>query len=297
PGGMRFSPLKQISRDNVARLQRTWTYHTGEADGGNLRAFECTPLVVDGVLYLSTPSSRVIAVDAQTGKEIWSFDPAQDKKGYKWEAHRGVAYWEGGAGRGNKLEKRILFGTNDGSAQLVALDANTGKLCADFGKEGIVDLRTGVADQWPQSRYSITSPPGSYKDLVITGAAVPEGPSQGPSGDVRAFDVRYGKLVWQFHTVPRPGERGNETWEGDSWKDRSGANVWSIMSVDMGRSMVFLPLGSPAYDFYGSDRKGQNLFGNSLVALDAATGNLLWYYQLVHHDVWDYDLPAQPNLV
>lgn len=297
-GGMRFSPLKQINRSNVARLQRVWTYHTGEAEAESLTAFECTPLVVDGVLFLSTPSSRVIALDAQTGKEIWSFDPAQGRKGKPpWEAHRGVAYWQGRAGPGNMLEERILFGTNDGSARLIALDASTGRPCADFGKEGTVDLRPGVADHWPQSRYAVTSPPAIYRDLVITGAAVPEGPSQGPSGDVRAFDIHSGKLVWQFHTVPRPGEMGHETWEGDSWKDRTGANVWSIMSVDGERRMVFLPLGSPAYDFYGSDRKGQNLFGNSLVALDAASGKLLWHYQMVHHDLWDYDLPAQPNLV
>jgi membrane-bound PQQ-dependent dehydrogenase (glucose/quinate/shikimate family) len=298
---MRFSPLKQINRSNVARLQRTWTYHMGEAEsqetaGGRFTAFECTPLVIDGVLYFSTPSSRVIALDAETGKEIWQFDPYKGSVGKRrLAAHRGVAFWEGPASKENKLEKRIFLATKD--ARLIALDATTGKLCPDFGTDGIVELRFGVADRWPQSEYAVSSPPAVYKDLVITGSAVPERPSKGPSGDVRAFDARSGKLVWRFHTVPRPGETGHQTWEGDSWEDRTGVNVWSIMSVDVGRGMVFLPFGSPAYDFYGGDRKGQNLFGNSLVALDAATGKLLWYYQMVHHDIWDYDLPAQPNLV
>jgi quinoprotein glucose dehydrogenase len=145
--------------------------------------------------------------------------------------------------------------------------------------------------------YRVTSPPAVYQDLVITGALVPESPGRGPSGDVRAFDVRTGKLIWRFHTVPRPGEMGHETWAGDSWRDRTGANVWSVMSVDGERGLVFLPIGSPAYDFYGGDRKGQNLFGNSLVALKAETGQLVWHYQMVHHDIWDYDLPAQPNLI
>ncbi len=301
PGGMRYSPLKQIHRGNVARLQRAWTYHTGElqtakTSGGRMTAFESTPLVVEGVLYFSTPSSRVIALDAETGSELWTFDPNPGSgRHHGLEAHRGVAYWESSAKQGSKRDKRILFGTYDG--RLIALDAATGKACADFGREGTINLRVGVADGWPESHYSVTSPPAIYKDLVVTGASVPEGPSKGPSGDVRAFDVRSGKLVWQFHTVPRPGETGHDTWDKDSWKDRTGANVWSIMSVDVERGMIFLPIGSPAYDFYGGDRKGQNLFGNCMVALNTATGQLLWHYQLVHHDIWDYDLPAQPNLI
>lgn len=296
-GGTRFSPLKQINRANVSQLKRAWTYHTGEpsatATGPPDRAipaFECTPLVVNGVLYLSTPSGRVIALDAESGAELWKFDPNTTKKGQR---HRGVAYWEGTSRQGR--DKRILFGTPDG--RLIALKASSGKLCMDFGRGGMVDLRAGVADKWPDAVYAITSAPVIYKNLVITGALVPEYPSKGPSGDVRAFNVRTGKLVWRFHTVPHPGELGHDTWDGDSWKDRTGANVWSTMSVDVERGMVFLPIGSPSYDFYGGDRKGQNLFGNSLVALNAETGQLIWYYQMVHHDIWDYDLPAQPNLV
>jgi len=298
PGGMRFSALKQIHRKNVARLKEAWTYHMGElerphAEGGDrlTAAFECTPVVVDGVLYLSTPSSRVIALQAETGKEIWKFDPQQtlgQKRTYL--QHRGVAYWEGSAKQAGRIEKRILYTTWD--AKLIALDAITGKLCLEFGQEGIVDLRQGIGGRQPNVNYTATSPPAIFEDRVICGSRLQEAPSKGPSGDVRAFDVRSGKLVWQFHTVPRPGEVGHETWAGDSWKDRSGTNVWTTMSVDTERGVVFLPIGSPATDQNGTDRKGQNLFANSLVALDATTGKRLWHYQMVHHDLWDYDLPG-----
>ena len=254
--------------------------------------FESTPIVIDGALYFSTPSNRVIALDAETGKEIWRFDPQAGRAGPRhFFQHRGVAYWHGKSGD----EGRILYGTFDG--RLIALDAKTGKPCRAFGKDGTVDLRAGVADAYPAAEYSVTSPPTIYQDLVITGAAVPEYPSKGPSGQVRAFDVRSGKLAWTFHTIPRPGEMGHESWEGDAWKERTGANVWSIMSVDLERGLVFLPIGSASYDFYGADRRGLGLFSNSLVALDAASGKLVWYYQMVHHDIWDYDMPAQPVLI
>ena len=300
--GTRYSSLKQIDRHNVAALHRAWTYHTGELDLGLRNAsfqasFSCTPLVIDGVMYLSTPSSRVIALDAETGKELWKFDPQANKQFREFNSHRGVAYWQGAGPRG-ALDRRILFGTVDG--RLIALNAETGEPVPEFANAGYVDLRAGGADKWKQDPSwgaRVTSPPVIFQDLVIIGWGLPEYPAKGPSGDVRAFDVRTGKLVWTFHTVPHPGERGNETWAGDSWKDRMGVNVWSIMSVDEKRGLVFLPTGSPSYDFYGGDRKGQNLFANSLVALNAATGKLVWYYQMVHHDLWDYDLPAQPLLI
>jgi glucose dehydrogenase len=254
--------------------------------------FESTPIVIDGALYFSTPSNRVIALDAETGKEIWRFDPQAGRAGPRhFFQHRGVAYWHDKTGN----DGRILYGTFDG--RLIALDAKTGKPCSEFGTDGTVDLRAGIADAYPGAEYSVTSPPAIYQDLVITGAAVPEYPSKGPSGQVRAFDVRSGKLTWTFHTIPRPGEVGHESWEGDAWKERTGANVWSIMSVDLERGLVFLPIGSASYDFYGADRKGVDLFSNSLVALDAASGKLVWYYQMVHHDIWDYDMPAQPVLI
>jgi quinoprotein glucose dehydrogenase len=300
-GGARYSSLKQIDGSNVARLRRAWTYHTGELDLGLRTAsfqasFSCTPLVVDGVMFVSTPSSRVIALEAETGRELWKFDPQANKQQREFNSHRGVAYWKGVAQ--GKLSRRILFGTVDG--RLISLNAETGIPVPDFGNSGNVDLRAGGADRWrsdPSWGARVTSPPVVFRDLVIIGWGLPEYPAKGPSGDVRAFDIRTGKLVWTFHTVPRPGEVGNETWAGDSWKDRMGANVWSMMSVDEKRGLVFLPIGSPAYDFYGGDRKGQNLFANSLVALNAATGKLVWYYQMVHHDLWDYDLPAQPLLI
>src|SRR5205809_3633567 len=298
-GGTRYSPLKQINRQNVKNLKRVWTYHMREVDRGgnetdrhNIAPFESTPIVIDGVLYFSAPSNRVIALDAETGQEVWQFDPQAGRTGPRqFFQHRGVAYWQSETGG----EGRILYGTFD--ARLIALDAKTGKPCREFGKDGTVDLRAGVADAYPRAEYSVTSPPAIYQDLVITGAAVPEYPSKGPGGDVRAFDARSGKLVWTFHTIPRPGELGHESWEGDSWKDRTGANVWSVMSVDAERGLVFLPVGSASYDFYGADRKGLDLFSNCLVALDAASGKLVWYYQMVHHDVWDYDMPAQPVLI
>ena len=307
PGGMRFSPLKQINRSNVQQLQRAWTYHTGETNWssfsvpGDIQAFESTPLMVDGVLYFTTPASRAIALDAETGKAIWVFDPFSGATGSRHSLkNRGAAYWEGNSpvrcsGGKHKSDKRIFYTTVDG--RLFALDAQTGKPCKSFGNEGAINLRQGVADRWPKAQFEATSPPAIYKDLLIVGAGLQEFPSQGPSGAVRAFDVRTGKLVWRFDTVPQLGQIGHDTWVGDGWKDRSGTNAWSIMSVDVEYGIVFLPLGSPSYDFYGADRKGQNLFGNSLVALEAGTGKLIWYYQLVHHDLWDYDLPAPPALV
>jgi membrane-bound PQQ-dependent dehydrogenase (glucose/quinate/shikimate family) len=291
----KYSSLDQISRQNVHLLKVAWTYHTGDISNGTAgspvrSAFECTPLVVDGVMYLTTPFSRVMALDAESGKPIWTFDPELDKqRPYNLFINRGVAYWE------RERARRIFLGTLDG--RLFCLDAANGKPVASFGSNGFVNLRAGVADQFPERQYGMTSPPLVYRDLVICGSLVPDGQPQGPSGDVRAFDALTGKLVWRFHTVPKPGEIGHDTWEKDSWKDRGGTNVWSLMSCDEERGIVFLPLTSPAPDFYGGERKGQNLFGDSLVALNARTGKRLWHYQIVHHNLWDWDLPAQPNLV
>ena len=297
PGGMRFSPLKQIDAGNVSRLVRAWTYHTGEIPvvsgprGLRQTAFETTPLIVNGVLYLSTPSDRIIALEPESGSELWKFDLQTDSTSRKSRAHRGVAYWPGDA----RTSPRILFGTLDG--RLIALNARTGQKVPGFGNEGEVNLKTGVADKFPNSIYDETSPPAIAGDLVITGAEVPESGGLGPRGDVRAWDIHTGKLAWTFHTVPLPGEAGHETWEGDGWKDRTGVNVWTMITVDQPRNLVFLAIGSPAYDFYGGDRKGANLYGNCLVALDLKTGKLRWHFQLVHHDIWDYDPPAAPALV
>ena len=282
PGGSRYSPLDQINARNVHLLQRAWVYHTGE--GG--KAFEVTPIVVNGVLYFATENQKIVALAAETGKEIWKFDP----KSHAREI-RGVTYWPGDG----ETAARILFGTSDG--RLMALDAKTGVPAAGFGDNGAVDLKAGVAEQFPRAAYAITSPPALYRNVVIVGPATQEGPSRGPSGDPRGYDVRTGKLLWRFHTVPQPGEPGNETWGPDGWKDRSGPSQWGPATVDTERGMVFLPIGNPADSFYGADRKGTNLYANCVVALDALTGKLRWYYQLVHHDIWDYDVAAPPALV
>jgi len=294
PGGTRYSPLDQINRENVRRLKVAWTYHTGDLSDGTVyptrSAFECTPLVIDGVMYLTTAFSRVIALEAESGKELWTFDPKIDRRrSYNLFINRGVAFWRRGS------EQRIFLGTLDG--RLFALNVADGKPVASFGENGCVNLRAGAADLYPGRFYGMTSPPLIYRGLVITGSAVSDTEPQGPSGDVRAWDARTGKLVWRFHTVPQAGEFGNDTWEKDSWQGRGGTNVWSLMSCDEQRGIVYLPLTSPSPDRYGGERKGQNLFGDSLVALDAATGRRLWHYQIVHHDLWDYDLPAQPTLI
>jgi glucose dehydrogenase len=293
-GGRKYSPLKQINRSNVRQLRVAWTYHTGEySDGAKypvLSAFETTPLVVDGVMYLTTPFNRLVALDPETGRELWSFDPKIDRGAYyPLLINRGAAWWTDGK------QSRLYYGTLD--ARLFAIDAATGRPVAGFGNGGFIDLRKGVTDKFPKSGYGMTSPPAVYKNLVICGSYLSDGTPRGPSGDIRAFDAHTGKLVWRFHVVPHEGEFGNDTWEKDSWRDRGGANMWSIPSLDSERGIVYVPLTSPAYDYYGGDRKGANLFGDSLVALDAATGRRLWHFQTVHHNIWDYDLPAQPNLV
>ena len=283
PGGMRYSPLVQINTTNVSRLRRAWTYHTG--DSGT--QFETTPIVAGNRMYLSTQSGRIVALEPETGKEIWSYDP----KVRRPREHRGVAYWPGD----RETPARIVFGTSDG--RLIALEAATGRPVTSFGVNGQVDLREGVADGFERSSYSVTSPPAIYKDLLIVGGSTQEGPSHGPSGDPRAFNVRTGKLVWRFHTVPRPGEPGNDTWGPDGWRQRSGPSLWGLINVDVKRGLVLLSTGNPADSWYGADRKGTNLYANCVLALEAETGKLRWYYQLVHHDVFDYDVTGGPALI
>jgi len=293
----RFSPLTEINTDTVGSLSRAWTYHMKRdspaattagaiGHGGGRRSSQATPIVIDGTMYIPTPYGTVVALNPETGDEIWTFKMDRGNP-----AGRAVAYWPGDA----KTPASIIFGTRDG--RLLSLNAQTGKLTDSFGDKGVVDLKEGVNNGYPNARYDMTSPPQIYKDLIITGAQVQETPERGPSGDTRAWDVHTGKLVWQFHSVPHPGETGNETWPGDSWKNRSGTNVWGMMSVDTKRGLVFLPFGGPSYDFYGADRKGKNLFGNCLVALNAQTGKLVWYFQTIHHDLIDYDLASAPVLM
>jgi glucose dehydrogenase len=293
----RYSPLKQINTQNVQNLQPAWTYHMKKdgplsrsagavGRGGGRHSSQATPIVVNGVLYMPTPYSTVIALEPETGKEIWSY-----KLDHARPAGRGVAYWHGDS----KTPASILFGASDG--RLRSLNAATGRPTGGFGVDGAVDIKPLVQNGIPNAQFNITSPVTIYKDLVITGGQVQESPAAGSSGDTLAWDVHTGKLVWRFHSVPHPGEVGNDTWPGESWKNRSGTNVWGFMSIDVERGLIFLPYGSPSYDFYGADRKGKNLFGNSLVALHADTGKLEWYFQTVHHDTWDYDLESSPVLL
>lgn len=297
----RYYDLSDITPANVSKLTVAWTYHTGDFSGGRgpeptvpVPGFQSQPVFVDGSLYITTPSSIVIALDGETGREQWRFDPQAGASRRCYEPHRGVAVWTGRAA-GSAAAAHIVFsGTCDG--RLIALDGRTGTLVRGFGDAGVIDLKPGAGVQAGEA-YGVTSPPAIWRDLVIVGALAPEEVSRGPAGDVRAFDVRTGREVWRFHTVPRPGEAGHDTWPEDGWQRRTGVNVWSSMSVDEVRGLVFLPIGSPSYDFYGADRAGNNLFGSSLVALDAKTGRRVWHFQLVHHDLWDYDPPAQPVIV
>ncbi len=287
-GGMKYSPLRQITAKNVAKLQVAWTYHTGEMSDGKTdktrSAFESTPLMIDNRLYVTTPLNRLVALDAATGREIWAFDPKLDRtRTYSLYINRGAAWWSNGK------QKSLLYGTLDG--RLFSVDAETGR------ERWSINLRTGTADKFPTRAYGLTSPPSVYGDLVIVGSLASDGEPQGPNGDIRAFDIATGKLAWRFHVIPHAGEFGHETWQPGSTTDRGGVNAWAPLSVDHQRGLVFVPLTSPATDRYGGDRKGDNLFGNSLVALNAKTGERVWHFQTIHHDLWDYDLPAQPNLV
>ena len=275
-GARRFSPLKQITPLNVNRLRRAWTFHTGQPGS------EGIPVVVGGVMYLAA-ANGIFAIVPETGKQLWHHPASQ-------VALRGLAYWPG-----NKLSHpRVYAGVKGG---MVALDAITGKPAPGFANEGLLDLRQGVLGDLPDANISLQSPPAVYQNLIITGSANGEGsPAAGAYGDIRAWDASSGRLVWTFHTVPRPGEFGYESWPPDAWKNRSGTNAWGFLTIDLARGILYVPLGSPTSDFYGADRHGDGLFGNSLVALDVKTGERKWHQQLVHHDLWDYDPAAAPVL-
>ncbi len=295
-GGMRYSPLKDIDRQNVQRLQIAWEYRTGELAEGRAKIIECTPLIVDGVMYITTSQLRVAALDATTGRQLWKFDPvsiaAPKSPLASGGVNRGAAYWSDGKTGGMR---RIFHGTADG--RLFSLIAETGQLDLSFGNGGVKDLREDLEGDWTRLPYGPTSAPAIVGDLIVMGFSCGEGPGLTAPGDIRAFDVRTGKQRWRFHTVPRPGEYGNQTWDGLSWKDRGAANAWGGFTVDVKRGWVFAGLGSAAFDFYGGDRHGQNLFANCTIALDGRTGQRIWHFQTLHHDLWDHDLPVYPNLV
>jgi quinoprotein glucose dehydrogenase len=288
PGGMRHSPLSQINRDNVSSVAVAWTYHTGDVADGSKTAvksgFEATPIMVDGTLYFSTPFNRVIALDPATGKERWTFDPKIDRSAPYGDGFisRGVATWRDSRA---PYQRRIFAATLD--SRLIALDAATGKRCDEFGKHGEVDLSagvTGIANASP-GEYHMTSSPAVIGELVLVGSSINDNSrAEMPSGVVRAFDARTGALRWSWDPIPKEPSSG-------------AANAWSMISVDPERGLVFVPTGSASPDYFGGMRPGANADANSVVALKAATGKRVWGFQVVHHDLWDYDVPSQPSLI
>jgi quinoprotein glucose dehydrogenase len=298
-GGNRYSTLTDINRDNVKNLKLAWEWKPGEKPmqekGIRPGNFEGTPLMIEGVLYLSTSYNRVAALDAASGRELWIYDPkAYEEEGQALNGvgyvHRGVAAWRDGG-------KLRLFMVSH--YKLICLDAATGKPVTKFGDNGMVDLSQGFVWEINRKHYTNTSPPVVYKNLVILSNSVDDRViyKHDPPGDVRAYDTRTGKRVWTFHTVPQKGEFGNDTWQKNAWSYTGHANAWAPITLDEQRGLVYLPLGTPSNDFYGGQRPGQNLFAESLVCLDANTGIRKWHFQTVHHGLWDYDLPSPPNLV
>ncbi|HUJ22776.1 MAG TPA: pyrroloquinoline quinone-dependent dehydrogenase [Bryobacteraceae bacterium] len=282
---IRYSNLDQINRSNVRKLEVAWTFDTGDSFPGS--EMQCNPIVIDGLLYATTPRLRVVALDAATGKLRWSFDPNQGAKITHSIRNRGITYWADGS------DRRIFVVAG---YSLYALDARTGVLAAGFGTGGRVDLREGLGRDPRGISISATTPGIIYKDLFIIGGLMSED-LPAPPGDIRAYDARTGRLRWSFHTIPHPGEFGYDTWPKDAWKYSGAANNWAGMSLDEKRGLVFVPTGSAAFDFYGANRIGDDLFANSLIALKAATGERVWHFQAVKHDLWDRDFPAPPNLV
>jgi len=292
PAAQRYSPLSQINTANVTKLKLAWQYGNdpGVIDLNPatraLTATEAVPIMAGGVLFSPTLHHSIVALEPETGKEIWKYD-----LGSVAAPLRGVAYWQGD----QAIPAEILAGTSDG--RLLAINAKTGKLVPGFGKEGALDLRPGVADKFPNAAYHMASPGVIYRNLIITGAQGKEDDPDGPAMDVRAWDLRTGKLVWTFHTIPHPGEAGYETWPKDNWLTAGSPANWGSTTLDAQRGLLFLPIGQPAAQYYGAARQGQNLYSSSIVALEAATGRVRWHFQLTHHDVWDYDAEAAPSLM
>jgi glucose dehydrogenase len=290
--GQRYSPLKQIDTGNVSTLRRSWQYGipasaaSPTASTPGPPATEAVPIMAGGMLYTPTVNHAIVALEPESGEEIWKYDLSKANA-----TLRGVTYWQG-----DKDNPPAIFaGTSEG--RLIALNAKTGKLIRGFGKEGMVDLRAGVTEKFPDAPYHMSTPGVIYRNLIITGAQGKEDDPDGPAMDVRAWDLRTGKLVWTFHTIPHPGEAGYETWPKDNWMTAGSPANWGAATVDAQRGLVFLPIGQPAAQYFGGARPGRNLYSSSIVALDASTGKVRWYFQLTHHDVWDYDAEAAPSLM
>jgi quinoprotein glucose dehydrogenase len=292
--GVKYSTLSRIDTTNVHKLTVAWQYNTGDADTTNHSQIQCNPIIIDGILYATSPKLKLFAVDAASGDEKWVFDPVKwsaSKRGgqaFTLNSCRGITYWA------DKTNKRIFF---TAGSSLYSVDAVTGKPDENFGDKGTVDLHNGLGRDVKELYITSTSPGIIYENLIIMGSRVDEGPAAAP-GHIRAYDVLTGKQKWIFHTIPYPGEEGYETWnDKEAYKHIGGANVWSGFSLDAERGILFAGTGSASFDFYGGKRTGANLFANSVLALDAATGKRIWHFQTVHHDLWDRDLPAPPVLV
>lgn len=300
PGSAKYSSLNQINAENFTRLKTAWTWRSPDEaiqrNDPRLKtwAWESTPIMADGVLYVSTSLSQVAAIDPVIGRTRWVYDPQTWKGAVPPNhgfVHRGVAYWRKGR------DARILYGTSDG--YLICLDARTGKVVPKFGDNGRIDLTQGLGRNVDRRMYGVTSPPIICNDVVVVGCSIWDFPMKSPMppGDVRGFDVRTGKQRWIFHTIPREREFGAETWESESWHTGGAANAWAPMSFDPALGYLYLPISTPANDYYGAERKGDGLFGECLLCLNARTGKRVWHFQTAHHGLWDYDPPCAPNLV
>jgi quinoprotein glucose dehydrogenase len=281
PAQTHFSALNQINTSNVAKLKLAWRWDSNQEFPDS--EMQSNPLVIGGVMYAVTPKLNVAALDAATGREIWRFDPWDGTEVKSKLRNRGLTHWNG----------RLYLAVRQ---WMYCLDAKTGKPVSSFGQNGRIDLREGLGRPVEGLNVSVSTPGVVFEDKLIVGSIVPEGLPSAP-GDIRAYDTRTGKLVWSFHTIPRPGEFGHKTWPPEAYKTTGGANSWSGLALDEKRGMVFAGTGSAAFDFYGANRHGDNLFSNCLLALDARTGKRIWHFQFVRHDVWDRDLPSPPTLL
>ena len=285
-GAAQYSPVDQINRENVQQLRVAWKFGTGDADPNGKSQIQCNPIIIDGVLYGSSPKLKVFAIDAATGQQKWLYDPSANFQ-LGMNVNRGVTYCK----EGNQA--RIFF---TAGPELFCLNAKTGQLVEGFGHQGRVSLKEGLGED-AQERYVVSTSPGVvYQDKIIYGTRVSENADAAP-GSIRAFNVRTGTLEWVFHTIPQPGEVGYDTWPEEAYKNTGGANAWSGVSLDEARGIVYVPTGSAAFDFWGGSRLGDNLFANCVLALNAATGERIWHFQTVHHDIWDRDVPAPPTMV
>lgn len=295
-GFSHYSPLTQIDASNVSRIREVWRYDAGGAADNGTTQMQCSPIVVKGVLYGTSPQLHVFALDAATGIELWRFDPAADL-GLLPNPNRGVVYWEaedsGDARTASDERQRILY---TAGSFLYAINARTGKPVTSFGDSGKVDLHQGLPEVFADEAVIATTPGSVYRNLFIIGSRVNEFKGAAP-GHIRAFDIVTGELRWVFHTIPQAGEYGAHSWPAERLDTAGGANSWAGIAIDEERGLAFVPTGSPSFDFYGDDRHGDNLFANSLLALNADTGERVWHYQFVHHDLWDRDLPSPPNLI